>query len=99
MHEIKKVNPNTLLQNCIFLPLPSTNMFKDAVELGYHPPTTLKEWSNRGIGSKFEERTDITWMKKSVYDEYVKIYKEEFGEYKHAYEKEKEGQYVNPMHD
>ena len=99
MHEIKKVNPNTLLQNCIFLPLPSTNMFKDAVELGYHPPTTLREWSNRGIGSKFEERTDITWMKKSVYDEYVKIYNEEFGEYKHAYEKEKEGEYVNPMHD
>jgi len=99
MHEIKKVNPNTLLQNCIFLPLPATNMFKDAISLGYNPPTTLKEWSERGIGSKFEERTDITWMKKSVYDEYVKIYNNEFGVYKHAYEREQEGEYVNPMHD
>ena len=44
---IKKVNPNTLLQNCIFLPLPATNMFKDAIELGYKPPNTLKEWSER----------------------------------------------------
>lgn len=99
MHEIKKVNPNTLLQNCIFLPLPATNMFKDAIALGYKPPSTLKEWSERGIGSRFEERDDITWMKKSVYNEYVKIYNGEFGEYKHAYEREKSGEYVNPMHE
>ena len=99
MHEIKKVNPNTLLQNCIFLPLPATQMFKDAVALGYKPPTTLKEWSERGIGSRFEERSDITWMKKSVYEEYVRIYNGEFGEYKHAYEKEQSGEYVNPMHE
>ena len=99
MHEIKKVNPNTLLQNCIFLPLPATNMFKDAIELGYTPPTTLKEWSERGIGSRFEERSDITWMKKSVLQEYIKIYNDEFGEYKHAYEREKAGEYVNPLHE
>jgi anaerobic magnesium-protoporphyrin IX monomethyl ester cyclase len=99
MREIKKVNPNTLLQNCIFLPLPATNMFKDAIALGYKPPSTLKEWSERGIGSKFEERDDITWMKKSVYKEYVKIYDGEFGDYKHAYEREKTGEYVNPMHE
>ena len=30
-------------------------------------------------------------MKKSVYDEYVKIYNEEFGEYKHAYEEKVRG--------
>ena len=58
MHEIKKVNPNVLLQNCI-LPLPATNMFKDAIELGYKPPNTLKEWSERGIGSRFEEEEMI----------------------------------------
>ena len=52
----------------------TTNMFKDAIALGYKPPSTLKEWSERGIGSRFEERDDITWMKKSVYNEYVKIY-------------------------
>jgi len=99
MHEVKKANPNILLQNCIFLPLPATGMFKDAIELGYTPPTTLKEWSERGIGSKFEERNDITWIKKSVLKEYTKIYNEEFGEYKHAFEKEETGEYINPMHE
>ena len=99
MRELKKINPNILLQNCIFLPLPATKMFKDAIALGYKPPTNLEGWSERGISSRFEERNDITWMKKSVLDEYIKIYNDEFGVYKHAYEKEKDGEYVSPMHD
>jgi radical SAM superfamily enzyme YgiQ (UPF0313 family) len=97
MHSIKKIQPNTFLQNCIFLPLPNTKMFSDAVELGYQPPKTLQEWSDRGISSRFEERDDITWMKKSVYKEYTKIYNDEFGVYKLAYEQEKLKDYVNPM--
>ena len=72
-------------------------MFKDAIALGYTPPTTLKGWSERNISSRFSERNDITWMKKSLYDEYVKIYNNEFGHYKHAWEKENDGEYVNPM--
>ena len=99
MRELKKINPNIFLQNCIFLPLPATKMFKDAVALGYKPPTTLKEWSTRGISSRFEDRDDITWMKKSVLQEYTKIYNDEFGEYKHAFEQEKTGEYVSPMHE
>jgi len=99
MHQLKEINPNILLQNCIFLPLPATKMFKDAVALGYQPPTTLEGWSKRSISSKFEDRDDITWMKKSVLAEYIKIYNDEFGEYKHAAEKEKTGEYVSPMHD
>jgi len=99
MHTLKKVNPNILLQNCIFVPLPSTNMFKDSISLGYKPPTTLEGWAKRGVSSRFEERDDITWIKKSVLDEYIKIYNGEFGEYKHAYEKEKAGEYVSPIHD
>ena len=99
MKKLKKINPNILLQNCIFLPLPATVMFKEAVKLGYNPPTTLKAWSDRGIGSRFEERSDITWMSKSQLKEYTKIYDGEFGEYKHAWQKEKSGEYLNPMHD
>ena len=99
MHELKKINPNILLQNCIFLPLPATNMFKDAVKLGYQPPTNLKSWSERGISSRFEERNDITWIKKDILKEYIKIYNEEFGVYKHAYEKEATGEYVTPMQE
>ena len=99
MRKIKKINPNILLQNCIFLPLPATVMFKEAIKLGYNPPTPLKGWSERGIGSRFEERNDITWMSKSALKEYTKIYNDEFGEYKHAWQREKDGEYVNPMHD
>ena len=99
MHILKKINPNILLQNCVFIPLPATKMFKDAISLGYKPPTTLKDWASRSVSSRFEERDDITWMKKSVLDEYTKIYNGEFGTYKHAYEKEKAGEYVSPIHD
>ena len=66
MREMKKINPNILLQNCIFVPLPATKMFDDAVALGFKPPTTLKGWAERGTSSRFEDRDDITWMKKSV---------------------------------
>jgi radical SAM superfamily enzyme YgiQ (UPF0313 family) len=99
MHEVKKINPNILLQNCVFIPLPATNMFKDAVALGYKPPTTLKGWAERNITSRFEERNDISWMKKDVLKEYIKIYNDEFGHYKHAYERERDNEYVNPMHE
>jgi len=98
MHQLKKINPNIFLQNCIFIPLPATKMFKDAVALGYKPPTTLKGWSERNTTSyRFEERNDITWMKKDVLKEYIKIYNGEFGHYKPAFEQEKDGEYVTPM--
>ena len=99
MHALKKANPNIFLQNCIFIPLPASGMFKDAIALGYKPPKTLKEWAERNVSAKFEERTDITWMKKSVLDEYTKIYNDEFGNYKNAYELEKTGEYISPIHD
>jgi hypothetical protein len=38
-------------------------------------------------------------MKKSVLDEYTKIYNGEFGVYRHTHEKEKTGEYVNPIHN
>ena len=99
MHILKKTNPNILLQNCIFIPLPATKMFKDAIALGYKPPTTLKGWAERSCSARFGERNDITWMKKSVLEEYTKIYNDEFGDYKNAYEKERTGAYVSPIHD
>ena len=56
MHQLKKINPNILLQNCIFIPLPATQMFNDAVKLGYKPPTTLEGWASRNVSSVFEKR-------------------------------------------
>jgi len=101
MRIVKERNPNIFLQKCIFVPLPGTNMFKDAVALGYKPPTTLKGWSERATTAKFGERDDVTWIKKSVLEEYIKIYNGEFGvdQAKKAYELERTGEYVSPMHD
>ena len=97
MHELKKINPQIFLQNCVFIPLPATKMFKDAVGMGYQPPTTLLGWSKRNISSRFEERTDVNWMPKHELKEYIKIYNEEFGIYKHAWEQERDGEYESPM--
>lgn len=97
MRELKKINPKILLQNCVYIPLPATKMFNDAIKLGYTPPNSLNGWSKRSISSRFEERNDITWMSKKDLDEYVKIYNDEFGVYKHAWEKERDGEYKPPM--
>ena len=72
---------------------------RDAIDRGYKPPTTLKGWSERLATSVFEERTDVTWFKKSVLEEYIKVYNDEFGDnYKKAFEQERTGEYVSPMH-
>ena len=97
MHELKKVNPKIFLQNCVFIPLPATKMFKDAVGMGYKPPTTLLGWSERSISSRFEERPDVNWMPEKELKEYIKIYNEEFGVYKMAWEQERDGEYQSPM--
>jgi radical SAM superfamily enzyme YgiQ (UPF0313 family) len=99
MHRIKEIHPNTLLQNCIFLPLPNTRMYTETLELGYEPPKTLVEWSERNISSRFEERNDITWMDPKVLKEFSSIYSDEFGIYQHAPEKEKVGAYVSPFQE
>lgn len=99
MHAMKKANPNILLANNIYIPLPDTGMFKDAVALGFKPPTTLKEWAERYVTSVFAERKDVTWIKKSVLDEYIKVYNDEFGvDTRFAFERERTGEYVSPMH-
>jgi anaerobic magnesium-protoporphyrin IX monomethyl ester cyclase len=97
MREIKKIHPKALLQNCIFLPLPNTRMYADALERGYVPPTTTEGWSTRNISSRFEERDDISWMTPQELHEYSAIYTDEFGRYRHAYEREKDGSYDSPL--
>ncbi len=100
MRLLKKTNPNILLKNCIYVPLPDTGMFKDAVKLGYQPPTTLMGWAERNCTAKFEERNDVNWIKKSELKEYIKIYNDEFGdeETRPAFMRERTGEYVSPMH-
>lgn len=93
IHRLKKINPAIVTQNCIYIPLPNTPMYDEACSYGYVPPNTLKGWAIRNISSRFQERTDITWIPKNTLKEYISIYKDEFGEYKHLFEREKEGAY------
>ena len=95
IRKLKEVNPNTQVQNCIYVPLPDTPMFDQAVECGYVPPKNLEEWVNLRISSRFEERDDITWIQSDVLVEYAKIYNSEFGDYRHLTEKEENGEYVS----
>ena len=95
IRRLKKINSNTIVQNCIYLPLPATPMYEQACRSGYVPPKTLRGWVGRNISSRFEERNDVTWIPPGILKEYIKIYNEEFGDYKHLYEKEKEGTYVS----
>ena len=97
MHELKKISQEYVVNyNSVFTPLPGTKMYRDAIERGYKPPKTLKEWANRPFSSRLEERDDINWMGPD-YEEYKKVYKEEFPDYKHPYQLELEGKRVNPL--
>ena len=96
IRKLKKINPEkTLVQNCIYLPLPGTPMYIQSCKAGYTPPRTLEEWSERNITSRFEERNDVTWISPDILKEYSKIYNDEFGYYKHVCEREKDGTYVS----
>jgi len=95
IRKLKEVNSSTQVQNCIYVPLPDTPMFDQAVECGYVPPKNLEEWVNLRISSRFEERDDITWIQSDVLVEYAKIYNSEFGDYRHLTEKEENGEYVS----
>jgi radical SAM superfamily enzyme YgiQ (UPF0313 family) len=95
MRKLREVNPNTQVQNCIYVPLPDTPMFDQAVECEYIPPKKLEEWINLRISSRFEERDDITWIQSDVLNEYARIYNSEFDDYRHLTEKEESGEYTS----
>ncbi|NQT06214.1 MAG: B12-binding domain-containing radical SAM protein [Candidatus Omnitrophica bacterium] len=98
IRRLKKINPGSVIQNCIYLPLPSTPMYKEACANGYTSPNSLEGWTGRSISSRFEERDDITWIPSNILSEYIKTYNEEFGVYKHLFERELEGSY-KPVFD
>lgn len=97
IRKIKAVNPKVTVQNSVYMPLPGTPMYDMCLELGYIPPKNMAEWASRDISSNFEKRTDVNWIDPSIFEEYVQIYNDEFPNYKHVYEREKEGNYVSPF--
>lgn len=97
INTIKSVNPNAVIQNCIYIPLPGTPMFEMCMNHDYKPPQTLKEWYSRDISSNFEKRNDINWLKPDILEEYISLYNQEFPEYRHVYEREETGKYYSPL--
>ena len=98
IRNIKGIYPQAVIQNSIYLPLPGTQMYDMCVKLGYKPPQTTKEWAKREVGSDIQKRcADITWIDPNTLKEYVKIYMDEFPNYKHVYEREKIGEYSTPL--
>ncbi len=97
IHQVKAANPQALIQNCIYLPLPGTPMYDQACGLGFRPPRTLEQWGQRNISSLFDQRTDVSWMPRDVLEGYARLYNAEFTNYKHAWEREKEGLYKSPL--
>lgn len=93
--KLRKINPDIIVQNCIYLPLPGTPMYEDACKCGFLPPATIEGWTVRGIALGLNERPDITWIPENILKEYMKIYNDEFSGYKHVYKREEEGSYVS----
>lgn len=92
IRSIERIHPKAIFQNSIYIPLPGTPMFEQTLLSGYKPPDTLEGWANRNIfTNQIENRTDITWIPPNIMSEYVRIYNTEFGTYKHAWEKERDG--------
>ncbi len=97
MDEIREIVPDAMLQNCIYLPLPGTPMYADAVARGFVPPSDLNGWATRDTTSRFGDNHNVTWMEKSILREYISIYNEAFPNYRHAFEKERDGDYTSPL--
>ncbi len=97
MDEIRAIKPDATLQNCIYLPLPGTPMYDEAVECGFKPPNTLHEWGTRNTTSRFDDNHNVTWLSPSILKEYIHVYNDAFPNYKHVYERERDGDYTSPL--
>ncbi|MHA1598168.1 MAG: hypothetical protein ACTSV1_05545 [Alphaproteobacteria bacterium] len=64
---------------------------------GFEAPKTLFEWGTRDCTSKFGDDQNVTWMETSILKEYIGIYNEAFPDYKHAFERERDGDYTSPL--
>ncbi|MBT4219292.1 MAG: B12-binding domain-containing radical SAM protein [Rhodospirillaceae bacterium] len=95
--EILAIKPDATLQNCIYLPLPGTPMYRECIDRGFEPPTTLDGWGGRNTTSNFGDDKDISWMEPNSRKEYISAYNDAFPDYKHAYEKERDGDYTSPL--
>lgn len=93
IENLKKINPKTVVQNCIYIPLPATTMFDQACACGFKPPARLEDWANPCISSCFEERKDVNWLPSDVLHRYIELYNGYFGQYKHLWQKERDGEY------
>lgn len=92
---LRAINPDVIVQQCVYIPLPGTPMYDMVLRCGYTPPASLEEWARRNITSRFEERTDVTWLPAAEREEYVRLYNETFGYVQHLFEKESAGAYTS----
>jgi radical SAM superfamily enzyme YgiQ (UPF0313 family) len=92
---LRDINPAVIVQQCVYIPLPGTPMYDMVLECGYTPPATLEEWAKRNITSRFEERTDVTWLPAAEREEYIRLFNETFGYVQHLFEKERDGKYTS----
>lgn len=97
IRKIQNIHSQATIQNSVYVPLPGTLMYKMCLAKDYQPPKSIIEWSQRDISSNFEKRDDITWIEPEVLREYARIYNNEFPNYKHVFEREKEGTYKSPF--
>jgi len=90
---IKRSNPNAIIQNCIYLPLPGTPMYEQASVCGFIPPGTIEEWGNRKVATQFDSKDLVTWIPDDILKEYIWVYSQEFTGYKNLWERELDGTY------
>ena len=90
---VKQANPDAIIQNCIYLPLPGTPMYEQACACGFVPPKTIEEWGNRKVATQFDSKDLVTWIPRDILQEYIKIYSQEFAGYKNLWERELDGTY------
>jgi radical SAM superfamily enzyme YgiQ (UPF0313 family) len=74
--QIKQINPNFYLSTTFFMPLPMTEMCKEAVKYGYVEPQSLAEYAERGADMhyKYNSHQASMWIREP--EEYHKIYDE-----------------------
>lgn len=72
--KIKEINPNFRISTTFYMPLPATEMCKEAVKHGYVEPNSLKEYAKRGTDMHYQynKYQSSLWIKNP--EEYHKIY-------------------------
>lgn len=67
INEAKRINRNTIIKLFFFTPYPGSSLYQEALQNGFHPPTSLEDWSRYTLNIRNMPYLDPGYEKLAVW--------------------------------